>query len=77
MLQAKGWPLGEARVEVTLRDLGEGRCHVSIAEDVVAGPGLVVPKAVRQAAIAIRNAEALQRLALIAEGRRLSTPAPK
>jgi len=40
-----------------------------IVEDAVAGPGLVVPRAARQAAIAVRNTEALRRLALIAEGR--------
>ena len=46
-----------------------GSCLVTIVEDAVAGPGLVVPRAARQAAIAVRNTEALRRLALIAEGR--------
>lgn len=69
VLKAKGWPLGEARIEVVINELGDGRCRASVVEDAVAGPGLFVPKTVRQAAIAVRNTEALRRLALIAEGR--------
>ena len=72
VLQAKGWPAGEARVEVTLTagpgpDLGS--TVITIKEDAVKGPGMLVPKAVRQPPIAWRNSEALRRLAFIAEGR--------
>ena len=69
ILQAKGWPLGEARVELRITEAGPGACEVSIVEDAVKGPGTVVPRRVRQSAIAVRNHEALRRLALIAEGR--------
>ncbi|WP_411285750.1 hypothetical protein [Lapillicoccus sp.] len=69
ILQAKGWPLGEARVELRITESGPGACEVSIVEDAVKGPGTVVPRRVRQGAISVRNHEALRRLALIAEGR--------
>ena len=42
-LIARGWPLGEAKVVITLEPLETG-CRVSIAEDAVKGPGLLVPK---------------------------------
>ena len=68
-LQARGWPAGEAHVELSLQQRPDGSCIVTILEDAVSGPGVVVPRPVRQAAIAARNTEALRRLALIAEGR--------
>lgn len=68
-LQAKGWPLGEAQVELSIIDGAVDTCTVTIIEDVVTGPGLLVPRVVRQVAIAARNKEALGRLAFIAEGR--------
>ncbi|MEO3935784.1 SRPBCC family protein [Dermatophilaceae bacterium Soc4.6] len=69
VLQAKGWPMGEAVVEMQLTPVGDDRCEVSMLEDAVSGPGLLVPLVVRQPLIAARNREALHRLALIAEGR--------
>jgi NAD(P)-dependent dehydrogenase (short-subunit alcohol dehydrogenase family) len=68
-LQARGWPLGEARVVIAIEPMGEERCRITISEDATAGPGLLAPRPVRQALIAPRNTEALYRLALIAEGR--------
>ena len=68
-LQARGWPMGEARVELTIAEGSDETCTVTIVEDAVTGPGVLVPRPVRQAAIAVRNTEALRRLALIAEGR--------
>jgi hypothetical protein len=68
-LQARGWPLGEARVVLGIEPTGEERCRITISEDATAGPGLLAPRPVRQALIAPRNKEALYRLALIAEGR--------
>ena len=61
--------MGEARVELTIEGWGDETCDVTMVEDAVAGPGTVVPRAVRQPLIAARNKEALRRLALIAEGR--------
>jgi uncharacterized protein YndB with AHSA1/START domain len=69
VLTARGWPLGEARVEIDIVADGPGTCTVSIAEDASSGPGVLVPLPVRQALILPRNREALHRLGLIAEGR--------
>ena len=69
VLRAKGWPVGEARVEIEVVPDGPGSCTVSIAEDAITGPGTIVPAPLRQVMILPRNREALRRLALIAEGR--------
>ncbi len=68
-IQAKGWPMGEARVDLRLDAWADETCDVTIVEDAVVGPGTLVPRVVRQPLIAARNKEALRRLALIAEGR--------
>jgi uncharacterized protein YndB with AHSA1/START domain len=69
VLQAKGWPAGEAEVVITLTPSGADSCTVAMAEDAVRGPGTLVPRPVRQLAIGRRNVEALRRLAYLAEGR--------
>jgi hypothetical protein len=72
VVQAKGWPMGEARIELSIEDAGAPQgdsCVVSIVEDAVTGPGVLVPPQVRQPIIAVRNKEAMRRLALIAQGR--------
>ena len=68
VLQARGWPAGEATVEVRIEPLPGGRSRISIAEDATKGPGQLVPGPVRTAGITVRNREALRRLAFIAEG---------
>jgi Polyketide cyclase / dehydrase and lipid transport len=68
VLQARGWPAGEARVEITVEPTPTG-CVVWIEEDASSGPALLVPKPVRQPAIELRNRESLRRLAYLAEGR--------
>ncbi|QSZ50769.1 SRPBCC family protein [Paenarthrobacter sp. OM7] len=65
---ARGWPLGEARILITLEDLGGSQCRVSIAEDAVRGPGKLIPKALRDPVIGVRNRETLKRLELMAAG---------
>ena len=67
VLQAKGWPVGEATVDLRIDAWGEG-AMVSMTEDATRGPGLLVPSAVRQLALAVRNAETLRRLIWLAEG---------
>ena len=47
VLQAKGWPFGEATVDLTLEPRGAG-CRIVMREDISKGPGRVVPKPVRQ-----------------------------
>ena len=69
VLQPKGWPAGEALVDLRIQSTAAGGCELSIVEDAVKGPGTLAPKAARQRLIAARNNEALRRLALIAEGR--------
>ncbi|MFC9772356.1 MULTISPECIES: SRPBCC domain-containing protein [unclassified Pseudarthrobacter] len=66
-LVARGWPMGEAKVEITLEEAGDG-CRVTIAEDAIRGPGKLVPKVLRDAAISARNRETLRRLELMAAG---------
>ncbi len=68
MLKARGWPAGEAHVRLVLTPDGPSRTRVRIIEDAVAGPGVLVPRPVRQALIVWRNTEALRRLAYLAEG---------
>ncbi|BCW65174.1 SRPBCC family protein [Paenarthrobacter sp. MSM-2-10-13] len=67
-LLARGWPMGEAKIVITLEDLGGHQCRVSIAEDAVRGPGKVVPKVLRDPVIGVRNRETLKRLELMAAG---------
>ncbi len=69
VLKARGWPVGEAHIAITLSPERAEHTTVSISEDATAGPGRVIPVPVRQLAIGPRNAETLRRLALIAEGR--------
>jgi hypothetical protein len=67
-LRARGWPAGEADVDLRVEAHAEG-CEVTITEDAVAGPGLMMPKPLRDVQIGVRNVETLQRLAYIAENR--------
>lgn len=71
-LKAHGWPAGAAEVVIEIED-GGPRSRVHIREDAVEGPGVLVPKPLRQLAIGPRNREALRRLAFLAEGRERST----
>jgi uncharacterized protein YndB with AHSA1/START domain len=67
-LKARAWPMGEAGVSITLTPSGEGTL-VEIAEDLVSGPGTLVPAPARAPMIKVRNTETLRRLAFIAEHR--------
>jgi uncharacterized protein YndB with AHSA1/START domain len=67
-LQARAWPGGEAEVTLRLVPQGNGT-ELSIEEDLVSGPGRIVPAPVRAALLQFRNRECLQRLALLAERR--------
>ena len=68
VLDAGGWPIGNARVEITIEAAADGSL-VSMAEDVSDGPARLVPQPVRVAGIDVRNRETLRRLALLSEGR--------
>lgn len=67
-LRARGWPMGEAEILITLTPEGQGT-RIDIAEDAVKGPGVLVPRLLRAPMIKWRNVEALDRFANLAEGR--------
>ena len=68
VLRARGWPVGEAKVTIRVRTLSSG-CLVRIDEDPVKGPATIVPRFLTTPMLRWRNAETLQRLAYLAEGK--------
>jgi len=68
VLEARGWPVGKARVEITVQPDGDDSL-VYIAEDVTEGPARLVPEPIRLAGMDVRNRESLRRLAYLAENR--------
>lgn len=68
VMQPKGWPLGEARVEVDVKPRRNG-CVVRIVEYAVKGPGALVPDPAMDIVLHLRNVETLRRLAYVAENR--------
>ena len=68
VFRARGWPFGEAQVTITVHDRAGG-CLVVMEEEAVTGPGALVPDAVLDPALGVRNRETLRRLAWLAEGR--------
>lgn len=73
VLQARAWPVGEARVELELTPIalpgGRPGCRVTMHEHPSAGPGLAMLNRVGDALLVKRNVESLARLAMIAEGK--------
>lgn len=67
-LRARGWPLGEAEVSITLSTSG-AHTSVEIKEKAVSGPGALVPRMIETPMITWRNSETLRRLAYVAENR--------
>jgi hypothetical protein len=67
-LRARGWPMGEAEVDIRLEAAGTDT-RVEIIERLVSGPGRLIPTPVQDAMIRVRNTETLRRLAFIAEHR--------
>jgi hypothetical protein len=67
-LRARAWPMGEAAVHIRLSPVGTDT-EVRIDEDVVSGPGALMPQPVRGLSLKSRNNETLRRLAYIAEHR--------
>ncbi|WP_210649897.1 SRPBCC family protein [Nocardioides sp. SYSU D00065] len=68
LLLARGWPAGQAHVDISLRPEGDSTV-VTITEDATAGPGTLVPKPLRDVQLHARNVETLRRLAFVVEGR--------
>lgn len=68
LLRARGWPAGQAHVEINLlADVGS--TVVTMVEQATAGPGALIPKSIQDPQLHLRNIEALQRLAYVVEGR--------
>jgi hypothetical protein len=62
-LRARGWPLGEALVEIVLEPAGPSVTEVTIREAPSAGPGLWLDNPVLRLMLRLRNRETLRRLA--------------
>jgi uncharacterized protein YndB with AHSA1/START domain len=69
VLHARAWPAGKAEVVLRIDAVG-GETDVTIDEDAIAGPGLLMPKPLRDAQLTWRNTESLRRLAYVVERRR-------
>lgn len=67
VLQARGWPIGEARITLDVKPRGEG-CVVRLQEYAAEGPGSFIPQPLLDLPLLWRNAETLRRLAYLAEG---------
>ena len=68
VLKVRAWPAGSGIVRISCEPQGSSTL-VSIQEDAESGPAKLVPKAVRDAMLKVRNVEALRRLAYLAESR--------
>lgn len=68
LLLARGWPAGQAHVEIRLERDGQSTV-VTMVEQATAGPGALIPKPIQDVQLHTRNLEALQRLAYVVEGR--------
>lgn len=68
LLHAHAWPTGTAEVLLRLEPVGS-ETDVTLEEDVVAGPGALLPKPLRDLQLVWRNRESLRRLAYLAERR--------
>ena len=72
LLLARAWPAGHAHVEITLEpspsEAGD-QTLVTIVENATGGPAALIPKAVQDPQLHVRNVETLRRLAFVVEGR--------
>ncbi|WBQ08296.1 SRPBCC family protein [Kribbella sp. CA-293567] len=68
-LKVRAWPTGEGMVEFVATDR-DGECLLVMRERTLKGPAALIPEAVLDPVLRVRNAETLERLALLAEGRR-------
>lgn len=68
-LDARLWPVGAARIALTLHARSAALTEVRMAEQVVRGPSTALPKFLQDALLIPRNRESLQRLSALACGR--------
>lgn len=81
-LQARGWPAGEATVEITIEpdrraDGVAAGSIITLREDATVGPGKYIPRPLRVAALTPRNVETLRRLAFLAQGHAGAAASPQ
>jgi uncharacterized protein YndB with AHSA1/START domain len=72
LLLARAWPAGQAHVEISLEPSASStgdQTVVTIVENATSGPGALIPKAVQDPQLHVRNIETLRRLAFVVEGR--------
>lgn len=69
VLHARAWPAGTAEVRIEIESDGAGGTELTMWEDAVEGPGVLMPRPARALGLQWRNNEALRRLALLCEGR--------
>lgn len=67
-LKVRAWPTGEGIVEFEANDK-DAQCHLVMRERTSKGPAALIPEAMADPILRLRNAETLQRLALLVEGR--------
>ncbi len=72
-LQVRAWPAGEATVTLTLDPTPAG-CLITMEEHATDGPAALIPAPVMDLLLHARNAETLDRLALLAVGRSTVNP---
>jgi hypothetical protein len=65
-LRVRVWPVGEGEVEFEATESGGG-CRMVMREKTTSGPVALLPSAATDVMLRARNAETLQRLALLAE----------
>ena len=68
LMRARGWPFGEAVVEIVLTRAGEGT-EFSIREEGIGGAGWLLRNPSGDALIHRRNVESVARLAALAQRR--------
>jgi uncharacterized protein YndB with AHSA1/START domain len=68
VLHARIWPVGEARVGMTMREDGNGTC-ITMTEAAASGPAWWFENPLQRWWLKHRNAESLARLAAVAEKR--------
>jgi hypothetical protein len=67
-LKVRAWPTGEGIVEFEATDK-DNECHLVMRERTSKGPASLIPEVMVDPVLHLRNAETLERLALLAEGR--------
>lgn len=67
VLDARAWPAGDARVELTLTPAPDDATVVVMVEEIVAGLARLLPSAVNERMIGLRNRRSLKRLRRVVE----------